>query len=173
LSKDDIYNLIELAYHLNGTVISVDLFPNMCCVVGLPEILQDFNDLLELSSQEDQVVCHYDTTFKLGDFWVSPLSYRHILFKEKPTITLAYLIHEKKDEKFHTRFFTILKEKIPQLTRKNFAIVLDREAAITNAIKKTLPNVSILHCWNHIKQDIKHWLNAHMVVSEAWIYQYT
>jgi len=38
----------------------------------------------------------YDTTFQLGDFYVSVLCFRHTLFKEAPVIPAAFLVHERK-----------------------------------------------------------------------------
>ena len=38
----------------------------------------------------------YDTAFQLGDFYVSPLLFRHIVFKEEPCILAMFLIHERK-----------------------------------------------------------------------------
>ena len=32
-----------------------------------------FNDLLTLQSDEFQIILAYDTTFQLGDFYVSPI----------------------------------------------------------------------------------------------------
>lgn len=40
-------------------------------------------------------------------------------------------------------------------------IVTDRESALNNAIKSYLPNAKIVHCWNHIRRDIKQWLRTH------------
>ena len=40
-------------------------------------------------------------------------------------------------------------------------IVTDREKAVVNAIKKTVPNAALVHCWNHILSDAKHWVRQH------------
>jgi hypothetical protein len=32
---------------------------------------------------------------------------------------------------------------------------------LNNAIKSYLPNAKIVHCWNHIRRDIKQWLRTH------------
>ena len=37
----------------------------------------------------------YDTTFQLGDFYVSTLAFWHTLFKEAPVIPVAFLIHKE------------------------------------------------------------------------------
>lgn len=40
-------------------------------------------------------------------------------------------------------------------------IITDREKAVVNAIKKTVPNAALVHCWNHILSDAKHWVRQH------------
>ena len=37
----------------------------------------------------------------------------------------------------------------------NIVIITDREEAIISSIKKVMPNVKLLYCWNHIRKDIK------------------
>ena len=40
------------------------------------------------------------------------------------------------------------------------------EAEIKLAIEKALPNIPIVHCWNHIKNDVKVWLNKHRATQD-------
>ena len=44
--------------------------------------------------------------------------------------------------------------------------VVDREPAITNALESMLPNATVLHCWNHIKRDVRYWLISHKTPTE-------
>ena len=46
----------------------------------------------------------HDTTFKLEDFYVSVLSFRHTLFIECPVISAAFLIHERKFRECREKF---------------------------------------------------------------------
>ena len=39
--------------------------------------------------------------------------------------------------------------------------ITDREIGITNAINKVLPNIQVLHCWNHLFRDIAFWVRKH------------
>ena len=107
------------------------------------------------------MLCGYDTTFKLGNFYVSPFTFRHVLFEGSPVVPLAFLFHEKKDEKFHNRFFSILKENIPNLSKKEVKIVVDKERGLTNAIESVFPQWHVFHCWNHIRSDLKYWVKNH------------
>ena len=68
------------------------------------------------------------------------------------------MIHEKKDQKFHERFLTVLLDKCPNLSKTKINNVADREVAITKTFENTLPNGHVFHCWNHVKRDVKEWL---------------
>ena len=65
LSKDVIYNLVLLAYQLNGFISEILVYPDLLAVVALPEIIETFEDIIELKSDEP-VYLVYDKTFNLG-----------------------------------------------------------------------------------------------------------
>ena len=50
--------------------------------------------------------CHellsYDTTFQLGNFYISPLLFRHTIFSNKPTILAIFMLHERKKTETHS-----------------------------------------------------------------------
>ena len=56
--------------------------------------------------------------------------------------------------------------KIPNLKCVPIPVVADKEPGITNSIRKVVPHASVLHCWNHIKQDFKFWLGQQQVSSD-------
>lgn len=138
LGKDDIYNLIQLAYHLEGFVAEITVFPDLLTIFALPEIVNTFVELLQ-SNANTPVCLVYDTTFNLGDFYVSPLVFKHVLFEGTPWIPLAFLIHDRKLQKCHNRFFEFLADRIPLLKSKKIPFVTDKEPALTkSALKKWL-----------------------------------
>ena len=152
ISRDDIYNLYALALEIDDFIWQIDIFPNLDSVIGLKNIMDLFNDLLTLQSNEFQIVLAYDTTFQLGDFYVSPILFRHIYFCGSPIIPLAFLIHDRKFQVSHEKLFSKLTEKIPNLKKTKVPIIIDREKGICNATK-LVPNLSPILCWNHIHQD--------------------
>lgn len=154
LSKDDIYNLMQLAYHLEGYVHEITVYPDLLTIFALPEIIDCFVDLLQ--RETDTPVCLvYDTTFNLGDFYVSPLVFRIVLFENTPWIPLAFLIHNRKFQKCHNRLFEFLADRVPVLKDKTIPFITDREPALTKAVENYFPNIRVLHCWNHLKGDFK------------------
>jgi len=58
------------------------------------EIVDLFRELCATDSQSQVHVLSYDTSFCLGDFYLSPLLFRHTDFEPAPVVPLAYLLHE-------------------------------------------------------------------------------
>ena len=165
LSQDDIYNTLELAYQLDGFVMQFDIFPSLLLVLGLRESVRDFNDLLQIKRSEKPFLS-IDTTFETGNFYITPIVYKNFLFKSEPTVPLAFLIHQKKDQKFQERFLSVLSQECPNLKRKETIFVADRERALTNAISEKLPSATIVHCWNHVKRDVRECLKKRKAPSK-------
>ena len=82
---------------------------------------------LTLQSDEFQIILAYDTTFQLGDFYVSPILFRHIYFIGSPIIPLAFLVHDQKYQVSHEKLFSKLATKIPNLKKKKVPIIIDNE----------------------------------------------
>ena len=78
ISQDTLYNLHEIAYDIP----KITTYPDLLCICGLKEMLSEFDRVLLLEFNFQLV--SYDTTFQLGDFYISPLVFRHTLFKENP-----------------------------------------------------------------------------------------
>ena len=62
-----------------------------------------------------------------GDFYLSPLLYRHTLFSNSPTILTLFLIHERKFHSIHEKFMQCLADRILSLVsgKKNIPLVTD------------------------------------------------
>ena len=98
----------------------------------------------------------YDTTFEMGDFYVSVLTYRQNEFKETPVIPLMFIFHMERIEYVHSFFFSRVAELFPEIAEsKRIIIVTDDEKAITNAVFKTWPRISLFRCWIHAWKNIK------------------
>ena len=74
-------------------------FPDLVYICGLQEILDEADNVLTL--QTPAQLLSYDTTFQMGDFYVSPLVFHHTLFKEKPSIPAVFMVHERKLTETH------------------------------------------------------------------------
>lgn len=155
LSRDDIVGVYLLNEELPNFIKMLLLIPDFIVIVLGNDSVLEFNKISEF----DECYLSYDTTFNLGDFYVSPLTYRHPLFVGHRVVPLGYLIHDKKTTDCHEMFFNIVKGFCRNIGSK--CIVTDRETSICNAIRNILPSSVNLFCWNHIQQDVKHWVKGH------------
>ena len=158
LSQDSIYNIHVLAYEISGFVRKIVTFPDLEAVFGMAEVVEGLERELQLS--EPGQLLSYDTTFQLGNFYLSILLYKSMIFQEEPCIPALFLMHERKFTSTHATFFSELKKVVPSIQRSRIPIVTDRERAITSAINCVLPEIPNLSCWNHIFQDVRRWLTA-------------
>ena len=69
ISHDEIFNIHELAYDMPGYIHKIITFPDLVCVCGMTELLEECDRVLFVGS--DQQIVSYDTTFQLGDFYVT------------------------------------------------------------------------------------------------------
>ena len=113
ISKSDIYNLLQLAYHLPETIPKVDLYPDTSGVVGMKEVTGELNQLLGTKSGK---LLGYDTTFKLGHFCVSSLVFRYSMFNEESLIPVAFLTHDRKFQ-VHEHYLVRIRPRWSQIDR--------------------------------------------------------
>jgi hypothetical protein len=114
-----------------------------------------------------QIFFSYDTTFNLGDFYLSILVVQMSCFKEKPCVPVAFVLHDRKFENVHKHLFKTFKSKIPVLNQ--VVIVTDGESGMSKAIKKVLPRWNLVSCSNHIMSDVEVWLKKHNASHEELI----
>jgi hypothetical protein len=145
-----------LGYHIDDFVKELTVFPDLCCVIGLDDVLTEFNKILLVKSDEPPLIS-YDTTFDLGDFFVSVLVFKHVSFQDGITIPAAFMIHDRRSAELHERFFRTIKSLVPNLSKGSPVIVTYREPGISKAINHYLPNCKHIFCWNHVKRDIFQW----------------
>ncbi|CAG2187179.1 unnamed protein product [Mytilus edulis] len=70
ISKDDVYNLVLLAYHLEGLIHEVTVFPDLTSIIALSDMISIVNQLLDVNTTDDiPFVFFYDTTFKLASLF--------------------------------------------------------------------------------------------------------
>ena len=98
-------------------------------------MLVELDQILLVNSPSPQLLS-YDTTFQLGDFYVSTLAFRLTLFREAPVLPACFLIHERKNQACHDVLFHTCCKLAPSLRKASVALVTDEEQAYVNVIKK-------------------------------------
>jgi len=152
LSHNDLYNVHEIAYDLSGFVAKIITYPDLVVVCAHPKVLDEMNNLLQIGNTGGQLFS-YDTTFELGDIYVSALLMCHVLFYGAPVIPVGFLLHERRLESSHGEFMEFISTKFPLLCQIDkpikFPLVTDEEQAICSSIDKWTPGFIRLCCWNH------------------------
>ena len=82
LSRDALYNLYEMAIDLPDPVHTIHTHPDLVCVLGRRAVLDEMDRVLLLDTPSPQLLS-YDTTFQLGDFYISVLCFRHTHFSRR------------------------------------------------------------------------------------------
>lgn len=170
-SKDDIIGLHLINEEIPDFIQSMQTLPDFIVIISSKQTCKQFEEVSKLNG----CTIFYDTTFNLGDFYVSALSYKHPLFQGGPVIPLMYHIHHFKKKEVHQEFFRRCRMICPSVSE--MIIVTDREAAIIYGIKQELPSCIHIYCWNHIQRDVKHWVekkknstpgDVELYVSHIW-----
>jgi hypothetical protein len=122
IGKDEFMTLHELAYMLPGFIWSITTYKDLMVPCGL----KFFTDILQNSSV---LLLSYDTTFSLGDFYLSVLIAQIDSFRERPCFPVGYLIHDRKFTATHVEFFRHFKKQCDP--RFQAVVVTDGEIAVS------------------------------------------
>lgn len=135
-------------------------FQNNLIFLTSQPILEIVRFLLERppSVRKKLMEFHYDSTFRIGEFFVSVLSFRHYMLYGEPVIPCAIFIHQRRFLDDHLAFLKLVGETCPSLANEEFAFISDREF---NKISTVFPNARHFYCWKHVRDDIRYWLTRH------------
>lgn len=150
ISRDAIMNLHEMAFEENGFIWHITTYPDLVVICGQQEILTVLSETIAWNRAG--VLLSYDTTFCLGEFYVSTLLFRCSVFEENPTVPSLFLFHERKHQSVHELLFSIFTKLIKRTA--GLPIVVDMEQGIVNAIK-TKTGLAVAGCWRHLREDVQ------------------
>ncbi len=90
------------------------------------------NQILATDSTENPQLLSYDTTFQLGDFYVSTLLFRYVLFSTSPVVPAFFSIHERKFQSTHEELMKEVCRSVPSLVdgKRKIPLVTDDEKGI-------------------------------------------
>jgi hypothetical protein len=155
ISHDAFYNLIDMDTEVGTFLTLLQFNPSFIAFGYHAELVEKLRSLIGRDDLPAQCLT-YDTTFKLGDFYVSLLVFVGTEFIENPIMPAIYMLHERKWEEVHDIFWQQVALVIPELRAGVYAyIVTDEEKAIVKAIEKNLPGVDFYRCWKHVIADVK------------------
>ena len=89
-------------------VKKIETAPDLLVIAYEDDLVQELNDMM--SVYDGSVMISYDTTFNVGDFFLSVLLVKHHLLKSEPVVPAIYMFHDRKQETTHLDFFAIAKK---------------------------------------------------------------
>ena len=177
ITTDEINNLVLLSISLKSYFKLLQIQPEVLTVLIHDDMVQQFSRLTKVA--KETVPVYYDTTFSLGEIFVSVrmtyifveillyisclfqiIGYKHIVFVQQPIVPLAVLFHDTKLQTGHERFIQIIHQHIPELGQ-NCILITDCEQALKNAFRLYYPDLQQLRCWNHFSENIKQAIKSH------------
>ena len=111
------------------------------------------------TSPEEFCVVTVDPTFNLGDFDVTPMTYRHLLLesertKKPPVFVGPIMVHYRKTFQAYLYFASTLIGLRPQL-EKLLAYGTDGEQTLVDALSHEFPFAVHLTCTIHLRRNVK------------------
>ena len=99
-----------------------------------------------------------DTTYNLGDFYVTPTTYQHLLLEDvatgkHPTFLGPVLIHQRKNFSAFNYFASTLVGHSKKLQEIR-AFGTDGDIALVDALAHNFPSAKHLRCFLHLKRNI-------------------
>ena len=162
IGKDEVINMYIAAHQLVDYVKCIELFPELVVVFGNESLLKEMASMIEVVGSDGKMYVGYDTTFNLGDFYVSIVTCRHFMFRSEPILPIMFMLHSRKFNEMHQRCWSVLLRALPQIKQYALPVLTDREKGIIDAIEMTSAGQNpLILCWNHIKRDVKRWLIDH------------
>ena len=131
--KDSIINIHGIATEDPSFVHLIQTWPDLLVVFGLQDLIDHTNKLLSINDRNTYFT--YDTTFTLGDFYLSVLLVRNVIFRSMPAFPVLFLLHKKKLKSYHSLFFQQFSSLFP--SHENVPIVVDDEVAINKAVQES------------------------------------
>ena len=107
ITYDEIYNCHLIHNELN-VIKLITTAPYLIVIAVDDLLLREIKTMVEVS--HENVLFSYDTTFNVGDFFVSPLLCRHSMFKSEAPIPVAFLYHDSKCEEVHLQLFNFIEK---------------------------------------------------------------
>jgi len=92
-----------MVFDTSGFVQRIETYPDLLVICGVHSLMEELDRIIQAELDIPNLLS-YDTTFCLGDIYVSPFLFRHILFESSLIVPVAFLLHEHKFKSTHEKF---------------------------------------------------------------------
>ena len=172
-SQDELYDLTLKSKHEEESgkvyIRHLQVAPSPACVLASDRQVQDVKRFCANTTNQFSILS-IDTTFNIGDFYLTPTTYRHLLLEDrrtgKPPLLLGpTLIHTRKNSDTFNYFGATL-AGLDNETKNIRFVGSDREEAVEKGMSPYLPLATWLACKRHVEDDCKRKLNSLGISSE-------
>jgi len=150
--RDEIFATVTWGNETPGVLQYMDIHDGINIVTTHPQMIDHLNQLFRFMESSDPIIFFYDTTYSIGPFFLSMLSFQHPSFKGNRIVLLASLIHTYTERADHEPIFYKIRKLVPNFNSSQTVLVTDREGSILNAVKAECPLLTHVYCWNHIRK---------------------
>ena len=158
--KDRLYSVLIMAVEEQSKeeekyIHGVTAWPEAMCIVGLPYQFHDISRFCSNSLQFHPL--GIDTTFNLGEFYVTPTAYKSLILEnstdeKSPTLVGPTLIHMSRSYSAFCHLAAKLKE-IDNGIGDLKCVVTDGEPGLIKAFKVFYPQMPLLRCNRHFQEN--------------------
>lgn len=117
------------------------------------------------TNHNDFSIMGVDCTFNIGNFYVTLVTYHHMLLEDFPVAIRPILIHKKRNQGSYQELFMGMKY-CNEKTKRVLVVGHDDEVVLINAIKSEFPSAVSVNCDLHFKANIHHHMNEKLVPTE-------
>lgn len=157
---NELYAVMLQAHHEDKDkkfIRDVKIFPEPAIVLATDQQLYDIERFC--CNPKEFSVLTVDPTFTLGDFDVTPTTYRNLLLeckrtRKSPVMLGPTLVHYRKTFSTYL-FFASCMISLNKNLKGLCAFGADGEAALTDAFCHEFPEATRLTCFNHVRRNIK------------------
>ena len=130
----EIYYVLQINNEIEEYGKNMCIIPHVRLTLIHSKLIRDIDRAFTEDKKPN--IISYDTTFNLGDFYVSSLIVKHPLFQERPAIPVAIMLHHRRTKQVHEAFLREVLDAFPILNSGKILFVSDREVGIVNAAKE-------------------------------------
>ena len=154
-SKDQLYDLVEKAKVESKPYIRrLQLTPEPACILASEQQIYDVQRFCPSKTQRPSVFC-VDTTFNIGDYYVTATTYKHPMLKygRHPTMFGPCMLHMRRKRESYN-FLASSLVSIEEDLSNVLAIGSDRDAALRKGMRPFFPLATWLSCKKHVEGDV-------------------
>ena len=138
MTNDEYFSAAELAIQSQNFFSRLTVYPGLVVPLADDSLLSLAKNLIQICMKTEelkQVVC-YDTTFCMGDFYLSVLVGQNVFYEGDPIFPIAFMMHDRKYMKYHKEFLCDIFSIIAIENASAMPVVTDRKKGLTACFKK-------------------------------------